>query len=175
MHEVLDYKKDLKNYVYAKILEGLIEAKLSIEMLKKGLLTDAASKAFLAVKAVVSGLVVKNLDKIIQDKAEKEVEWYKRIGYSAPTRGIIGISYDLEKIGYNVSFPVRVILELHSFSYNGFDQNLVSYRNEEEVRKDIMTVIDFLSKNIREFFSELMDEKLENSLKELNEMIKTIS
>ena len=121
MYEVLDYKKDPRSYVRAKVLEGLIEGRLALEMLRKGFLTNSASKAFISVKAIVSALVVKNLDRIIKDKPEKERGWYEKVGYSAPTTGLIGISYDLERLGYDVGLIVRIALTLHAFSYNGFD------------------------------------------------------
>jgi hypothetical protein len=119
------------------------------------------------VKAIISALIVKNFDRILQDKSEKEREWYQRIGYFAPTTGIIGISYELERLGYNVSLVVKTALLLHSFSYNGFDPNLVNYKDEEEVRKDIIYIIDFIGSNIKKYFEEIMDEKLESNLNEL--------
>jgi hypothetical protein len=33
VNEVLDYKKDPNSYVYMKVLEGLVEKKLALEML----------------------------------------------------------------------------------------------------------------------------------------------
>ena len=119
------------------------------------------------MKEIISALIVKNFDRILQDKSEKEKEWYQRIGYSAPTTGIIGISYELEKLGYNISLAVRTALPLHSFSYNVFDPNLVNYRDEEEIKKDIIYIIDFIGSNIKKYFEDIMDEKLENNLNEL--------
>lgn len=78
------------------------------------MITNASSKAFIAVKAIISALVVKNFDNILKSKSEKEKDWYERVGYSAPTTG----SYDLEKLGYDVQLIVKTALLLHSFSYN---------------------------------------------------------
>ena len=50
----------------------MIEGRLALEMLRRGFLTNLASKAFISVKAIVSALVVKNLDRIIKDKPEKK-------------------------------------------------------------------------------------------------------
>jgi len=135
MYEVLDYKADPRSYVYVKVMETLTEGKLALEMLKKGMITNASSKAFITVKAMVSALVIKNFDKIVQSKSEKEKDWYERVGYSAPTTGLIGISYDLEKLGYDVQLIVKTALLLHSFSYNGFDPNFVNYKDKGEVEK----------------------------------------
>ncbi|BDC17642.1 hypothetical protein HS5_05320 [Acidianus sp. HS-5] len=42
----LDYKKDYKAYIYAKLYDSLIEGKLFIEMLQRGLLQNASAKVF---------------------------------------------------------------------------------------------------------------------------------
>ncbi|QXJ34103.1 PaREP1 family protein [Saccharolobus shibatae] len=168
MYEVLDYKADPRSYVYVKVMETLTEGKLALEMLKKGMITNASSKAFITVKAMVSALVIKNFDKIIQSKSEKEKDWYERVGYSAPTTGLIGISYDLEKLGYDVQLIVKTALLLHSFSYNGFDPNFVNYKDKGEVERDILTVVEFIKRNIKKYFEDIWDEKLEDKLKELS-------
>ncbi|MBB5254601.1 hypothetical protein HNQ62_002375 [Sulfurisphaera ohwakuensis] len=41
MEGYLDYKKNPKEYVYTKVYESLIEARLALEMLKRGLLKNA--------------------------------------------------------------------------------------------------------------------------------------
>ncbi|ACP39187.1 PaREP1 family protein [Sulfolobus islandicus M.14.25] len=168
MYEVLDYKADPRSYVYVKVMETLTEGKLALEMLKKGMITNASSKTFITVKAMVSALVIKNFDKIVQSKSEKEKDWYERVGYSAPTTGLIGISYDLEKLGYDVQLIVKTALLLHSFSYNGFDPNFVNYKDKGEVERDILTVVEFIKRNIKKYFEDIWDEKLEDKLKELS-------
>ncbi|WP_016730313.1 PaREP1 family protein [Saccharolobus islandicus] len=168
MYEVLDYKADPRSYVYVKVMETLTEGKLALEMLKKGMITNASSKTFITVKAMVSALVIKNFDKIVQSKSEKEKDWYERVGYSALTTGLIGISYDLEKLGYDVQLIVKTALLLHSFSYNGFDPNFVNYKDKGEVERDILTVVEFIKRNIKKYFEDIWDEKLEDKLKELS-------
>ena len=61
MEGFLDYKSDSKGYIYAKLYDCLVEGRLALEMMRKGLLQNASSKAFLSVKSAVSALVVKNL------------------------------------------------------------------------------------------------------------------
>ncbi|BDC18945.1 PaREP1 family protein [Acidianus sp. HS-5] len=168
MYEILDYKADPKSYIYVKVMEGLMESKLALEMLRKGMITNASSKAFIAVKAIISALIVKNFDKIIKFKSEKEKEWYERVGYSAPTTGLIGISYDLAKLGYDVQLIIKTALLLHSFSYNGFDPNFVNYKDKDEVEKDIITVIEFIKNNIKKYFEDIWNENLESLLKEIS-------
>jgi len=38
MEGYLDYKKDFKGYIYAKLYDSLIEGKLSLEMLQRGMI-----------------------------------------------------------------------------------------------------------------------------------------
>lgn len=168
MYEILDYKTDPKSYIYVKVMEGLMESKLALEMLRKGMITNASSKAFIAVKAIISALVVKNFDNILKSKSEKEKDWYERVGYSAPTTGLIGISYDLAKLGYDVQLIVKTALLLHSFSYNGFDTSFVNYKDKDEVEKDIIMVIEFIKNKVKKFFEDIWDEKLESRLKEIS-------
>jgi hypothetical protein len=159
---------DPKSYIYVKVMEGLMESKLALEMLRKGMITNASSKAFIAVRAIISALVVKNFDNILKSKSEKEKDWYERVGYSAPTTGLIGISYDLAKLGYDVQLIVKTALLLHSFSYNGFDPNFVNYKDKDEVEKDIIMVIEFIKNKVKKFFEDIWDEKLESRLKEIS-------
>ncbi|MEJ2771714.1 PaREP1 family protein [Stygiolobus sp. CP8521M] len=167
MYEVLDYKENPKSYIHMKVMESLVESRLALEMLKRGLLTNASSKAFISTKAFISALIVKDFDKIIQNKPEKEKEWYERIGYSSSTTGLIGVSYDLEKLGYNVGLVVRIALSLHSFSYNGFDPNLVNYKDKEEVEKDIKNVVQFVIDNAKKYFNDFWNEELEKEWENL--------
>ena len=171
MEGYLDYKSNSKGYIYAKLYDSLVEGKLALEMLQKGLLQNASSKAFLSVKSAVSALVVKNLNEIIELKNEKEKYWYENVGYSAPTTGLIGISKDLKNLGIDAENVIRIALSLHKFSYNGFDPNFVDYRDSEEVISDIKEVIEWLL-NLKYYFDDFWDEKLEKAKKELEELLK---
>ena len=92
----------------------------------------------------------------------------REVGRSAQTTGLIGVSYDLEELGYDVQLAVKTALLLHSISYNGFDPNFVNYRDKGEVERDVVTVIQFI-KSSKEYFEDIWDEKLERELKELGQ------
>ena len=96
--------KELEKYSRLRLLESLQELYLSIEMLKEGYSRNSANKLFLSWKALLSSIVVSNFNKIVEKKRrevkEEEVKWYLRIGYSAPTTGLVGISRDLEDLGF---------------------------------------------------------------------------
>jgi Archaeal PaREP1/PaREP8 family. len=66
----LDYRSNPGAYVYARVLDGLVEAKLALEMLSRGLMQNAAAKAFVSVKSIVSALVVNNISKLIEGKPD---------------------------------------------------------------------------------------------------------
>ena len=168
MEGLLDFKKDPKAYVYSKIYDSLVEGKLSLEMLERGLLQNASAKAFMSVKSAISALVVSNLDKILEGKDEKERYWYENVGYSAPTTGLIGISKDLRRINIDVEKIVRIALSLHKFSYNGFDPNFVDYRNEKEVEDDIIEVIEWVT-SLDSYFA--FDEKLKKEKEEIEKLL----
>jgi Archaeal PaREP1/PaREP8 family. len=171
MEGFLDYKRDSKAYIYAKLYDCLVEGRLALEMIQKGLLQNASSKAFLSVKSAVSALVEKNLNEIVKLKDEKEKYWYENVGHLAPTMGLIGISKDLKNLGIDAENVVRTALTLHRFSYNGFDLNFVDYRNPEEVVSDIKEVVEWLL-NLKRYFEEFWDERLEKARKDLEELLK---
>nr|WP_292000549.1 PaREP1 family protein [Caldivirga sp.] len=123
------------------MLDGLVEARLALEMLNKDLLQNASAKVIMSSKSIISSLIVKNIDKIVEGKDTRERDWYENVGYSASTTGLIGISRDLRKLGIDVKLIVRMVLSLHRFSYNGLDPNLVDYRNLNEVKEDLVEVL----------------------------------
>ena len=89
----------VKAYSKVRLLESMVELRIALEMLKEGYTRNFTQKVFLAWKAIISALVSLNLDKL--GKNEKEKEWYKKSGFSAPTTRLKLISNDLEKIGYD--------------------------------------------------------------------------
>jgi len=51
-----------------------------------------------------------------------------KIGYSAPTTGLIGISRDLEDIGFKGLVNLTTaILSIHRYAYNGLDKDIKSF------------------------------------------------
>jgi len=87
-------------YIKVRIIESLQGLQLAVRLLKEGFSRNAASKAFMAWKAMINALVVANLEKMPRD--DKEREWYMKAGFLAPTTGLKGISQRLEELGYKV-------------------------------------------------------------------------
>ena len=168
MEGFLDYRKDPEAYVYAKVYDSLVEGRLALEMLRRGLLQNAASKAFMGVKSAVSALVVSNLGKLLEGLGDRDRFWYENVGYSAPTTGLIRIARDLRRIGVDVENVVRIALSLHRFSYNGFDPNFVDYGEPGDVEGDVLEVIEWLLSLDRYF---RFDERLEREREEIRKLL----
>ncbi|MFB6491500.1 MAG: PaREP1 family protein, partial [Thermoproteus sp. AZ2] len=63
-------------YVEARLLEALVEARLALEFLSRGLVRNAAGKAFQAWRALLAALLRLNRDRLIAAaKSEEEKRW----------------------------------------------------------------------------------------------------
>ena len=62
--ELTSLKIDRKAYIRARIIESLSDLDVAANMWMAGMSRNSAGKAFNAVKALVSALVTKNLDKL---------------------------------------------------------------------------------------------------------------
>jgi hypothetical protein len=77
--ELLSPKIDVKSYIRARVMEVIDELSLSIMMLEAGATRNAAGKAFVAVKALISAMVLINLDRLLALKREEEEKkWYEK-------------------------------------------------------------------------------------------------
>ena len=152
----------------ARLLEVLYDLKLALAMFNSGASRNAAGKAFGAVKALLSALVVENSAKIVQGKGEEERRWYERKGYTVPTHGMKGISMDLIRLGFtNLRAVSLTALDLHDYQYNGFDPDFSPYRTRKEVREDILFVVSEVLSNLKSWFQGVWDEELEREYSDL--------
>ncbi len=84
MHSSLERplpKEDLKELTRLKLKEALIESKLALEYLDKGIVRNAAGKAFQAWKALISALIALNFERLSKDLSEDQREWLKEKEY----------------------------------------------------------------------------------------------
>jgi len=125
------------DYASARILEALIETKLALDFLKRGLTRNAAGKAFQAWKAVLAALLKLELERLkAVAKTEEERRWLEeRAVPRVPTGKMVPLSHMLEELGYwDVSAWTSVALDLHDYQYHGPDPDMAlsKYRTRDE-------------------------------------------
>jgi len=125
------------DYVSARLLEALVEAKLALDFLKRGLTRNAAGKAFQAWKAVLATLLKLELERLeALAKTEEEKRWLEeRAVPRVPTTKMIPLSQILEQLGYeDVTYITYGALNLHDYQYHGPDPDMAlsKYRTREE-------------------------------------------
>jgi hypothetical protein len=153
--KLISPKINKKAYIKARIIETLDDLDIAINMWIAGRTRTSAGKVFSAVKALLSALVTKNLDKLSSD-------WYIKKGYSDPTRSLKGISIDLVKLGYKeVENITNIAFLLHDYQYNGFDPDFSKYKSKDEVLHDIILVSKSILNEIKEWFKEEWDQDLD--------------
>ncbi len=150
-------------YIKIRIIESLQELQLAVRLLKEGFSRNAASKVFMAWKAMISALVVANLEKMPRDDKERE--------FLAPTTGLKGISQRLEELGYKVLDLTSTALALHRYSYNGLYRGASDYATREEAIRDIQHVAKELLRLIREYLSKYWDDEIEENYRAAEKLL----
>jgi len=142
--EVLD--KPLPNpseesYVEARLLEALVEARLALRFLRKGIAKNAAGKAFQAWKALLATLLRLELESLrTLAKTEEEKKWLKT-AISVPTTKMKTLSNMLEDLGHaGLAFATSAASDLHDYQCHGPDPDtaLSKYAAREEAAVDIV-------------------------------------
>ena len=167
-------KEDLKELAKLKLKESLIESKLALEYLDKGIIRNAAGKAFQAWKALISALIALNFDKLAKDLNKDQREWLKEKGILAPTSKLKPLSLMLENKAKlkGLSAWTDKALDLHDYQYNGPDPDLVfsKYTDSETASEDVKlllrTLIEYVEKH-----KELLDEEGVKLLDELRKAL----
>jgi len=165
------------DYASARLLEALVEARLALEFLKRGLTRNAAGKAFQAWRAVLAALLKLELDRLkALAKTEEERRWLEeRAVPRVPTTKMIPLSQMLRELGYrDVSAWTSLALDLHDYQYHGPDPDMAlsKYRTREEAARAVVelvsAVVDYVQR-LREKvqFSEEVEKVLESVRAEL--------
>ncbi|MGC9153232.1 MAG: PaREP1 family protein [Vulcanisaeta sp.] len=172
-------KPTSEDYVGVRLLESLIEARLAIEFLNKGLVRNAAGKAFQSWRAFLAALLRLELDKLVQiARSDEERQWLiNKAVPRIPTSRMKALSQMLEDVGYGVlSAWTDKALDLHDYQYNGPDPDMAlsKYRNREEAAYDIRLLINELIRRIEELRTKIKwSNDLENALNELKNAVKS--
>ncbi|AWR95418.1 PaREP1 family protein [Acidianus brierleyi] len=166
-----DLYKVNDEYVEARVIESLSDLLISLNLWKEGYTRNSAGKAFNAVKALLSALIVVNEDKILNlAKDEKEKEWIKRKAHVVPTHSIYALAQMLKDVGIDVVDLVNYALDLRDYQYNGFEAGFSKYSRKEDVLKDLLTVVKETKKVISAYFPKFeekgISEKVDDLVKE---------
>ncbi|ACB39451.1 PaREP1 family protein [Pyrobaculum neutrophilum] len=135
-----------EGYVAARLLEALVEAKLALDFLQRGLVRNAAGKAFQAWRAYMAALLRLELEKLkAAAKSEEERRWLvSRAVPGVPTGRMKGLSQMLEEVGHvGLSLWTDRALHLHDYQHHGPDPagEYSKYSSREEAARDVVTLI----------------------------------
>ncbi|WP_148682473.1 PaREP1 family protein [Pyrobaculum neutrophilum] len=142
-----------EGYVAARLLEALVEAKLALDFLQRGLVRNAAGKAFQAWRAYMAALMRLELERLkAAAKSEEERRWLESTAVPRlPTTKMKRLSQMLEEVGHaGVSPYTAVALDLHDYQYHGPDPDgaLSKYTSREEAARDVVLLISELAKGV---------------------------
>jgi hypothetical protein len=131
-----------EGYVEVRLLEDLVEARLALEFLERGLTRNAAGKVFQAWKALMAALLRLEIDKLKTLAKTEERRWLETMAVSrVPTSKMKTLAHLLKEIGYNDVSPwTDKALNLHDYQYHGPDPDLAlsKYTRREEAAADIL-------------------------------------
>jgi len=139
-------KPSSAEYASARLLEALVEARLALEFLRRGLTRNAAGKAFQAWRAVLAALLKLELERLKAiAKTEEERRWLEeRAVPRVPTSKMVPLSLMLEEVGYDdVVALTNLALNLHDYQYHGPDPDMAlsKYRTREEAALAVKSLV----------------------------------
>jgi len=139
-------KPSSADYASARLLEALVEARLALEFLRRGLTRNAAGKAFQAWRAVLAALLKLELERLkAVAKTEEERRWLEEKAVPrVPTSKMVPLSLMLEEVGYrDVAFITSHALNLHDYQYHGPDPDMAlsKYRTREEAALAVKSLV----------------------------------
>jgi len=169
-------KPSSADYASARVLEALVEAKLAIDFLERGLTRNAAGKAFQAWRAVLAALLKLELERLkATAKSEEERRWLEeRAVPRIPTTKMIPLSQILEQLGYeDVAYITDRALNLHDYQYHGPDPDMAlsKYRTREEAALAVKSLVKAVIRYAETLKNRITwTEEHERALKELKEL-----
>lgn len=162
-----------ESYVEARLLEALVEARLALEFLSRGLTRNAAGKAFQAWRALLAALLRLERDRLVQAaRSEEERRWIAEKAIPrVPTSRMKALSQMLEELGYaDISLWTDRALSLHDYQYHGPDPDaeLSKYQTPQEAAYDVRTLVEELVRRVERLRGMAKwSQALEDALKEL--------
>jgi len=169
-------KPSSADYASARVLETLVDARLALDFLRRGLTRNAAGKAFQAWRAVLAALLKLELERLkATAKSEEERRWLEeRAVPRVPTSRMVPLSLMLEQLGYeDVAYITDRALNLHDYQYHGPDPDMAlsKYRTREEAALAVKSLVKAVIRYTEALKSRVAwTEEHERVLKELKEL-----
>ncbi len=174
-------KPTTEDYVNARLLEALVEARLAIEFLNKGLVRNASGKAFQAWRALLAALLRLELDKLMQVvKTDEERRWLmERAIPRVPTSRMMALSKMLSDIGHSGLLPdTALALSLHDYQYNGPDPDMAmsKFRSRSDAAAAVLELVNEMVRRIEELRPKVKwgGGELEEALRELKDELNKV-
>ena len=146
-------------YIMARLYEAVVDCVLAVELFEMGITRNAAGKAFSAVKALMSALIIKYSDKLSQlARDDKERAWLVKKAHVVPTHSMKTLALYLKSVGVDLGNTVDKALNLHAYQYNGFEPGFSPYDRIEPVIEDINEVVTAIPRLIEQYFPEKYGE-----------------
>jgi len=165
-------------YAEARLIEAALEGVLALEFLRRGLVRNAAGKAFQAWRAVLAALLRLELDKLkTLAKTEEERRWLEeRAVFLVPTTKMVPLSQLLEEAGHEgILSDTSLALDLHDYQYHGPDPDMAlsKYRTREEAAAAVKVLLRRVAARIGE--ARLRSAEVEKALKRLEEELSRVA
>jgi len=165
-----------ERYVEARLLEALVEAKLALDFLERGLTRNAAGKAFQAWKALLAALLRLELERLKAiAKTEEEKRWLETTAVPrVPTSRMIALSLMLERVGHgDISLWTDRALLLHEYQYHGPDPDvaLSKFRTREEAAEYAARLAAEVARRVEALKNRVWSEELEKALEALRDVV----
>jgi thermostable 8-oxoguanine DNA glycosylase len=168
-----------EDYIVARLLEALGEARLALEYLERGLTRNAAGKAFQAWKALLAALLRLELDKLKAIvKTEEERRWLESKAVPrVPTTRMKELARLLRDVGHEgITFVTALALDLHEYQYHGPDPDMAlsKYVTRESAAADVVELIQELTKRVEALKGRVRwSEELEKALEEVRRALES--
>lgn len=174
-------KPSSEDYVVARLLEAVVEARLALHFVKEGLVRNAAGKAFQAWRAVLAALLRLELERLKAiAKSGEERRWLEeRAVPRVPTSRMISLSLMLEQVGYRgVLANTNTALNIHDYQYHGPDPDMAlsRYRTREEAALNILFLIGEVARLVEELKARVKPSaELETALEDLKRELRNLA
>ena len=168
-----------EGYVEVRLLESLVEARLALEFLERGLTRNAAGKVFQAWKALMAALLRLEIDKLKTLAKTEERRWLETTAVPrVPTSKMKTLAHLLKEISYDYISPwTDKALNLHDYQYHGPDPDLAlsKYTRREETAADILELAAEVARRVETLKNKVKwAEELDEALRKLQETLRTV-